>query len=396
MATQKSTKDLIIKNLGPEQKFTQVPNELLRDPSLSLKAKGLLCQLLSNKDGWKSHIKQLENTNKDGRDGIKKARTELQQEGYLVLLNIKDKKTKKFVGTLWGYSYEKYTLNLKKYVIQLDKQGFELVDKQGVLTNHGIDSNGEAVDGFSVDGFSGDGFSGDGKSATKNTNTKNTKNKNTNIDNCEPQNGSPRLTKEQKAFLNDKTGKLIKSYPKPVNTSVQKEKIKTLLARLLYEQNIPWRKIHMALRFYKHSKLWEDTSKIPQLITWLEQKWYDSPEAMVISFELSEIIKSYMNVSHDIKRIKSWSVYVSKLLKSVDYEQIQESLDWYAEHVNGEYIPVIESGKSLYEKYSKLVAAIKRDQFKPDKKLRNTSGVDKSIKFDNDGRTTVIKSFNSN
>ncbi len=43
-------------NCSITKEFTHAPNELLRNPDRSSKAKALLCLLLSNKGGWKSYF----------------------------------------------------------------------------------------------------------------------------------------------------------------------------------------------------------------------------------------------------------------------------------------------------------------------------------------------------
>jgi len=63
--------------------WTQIANEVLRDPSLSLKAKGLLGQLISHEDGWQLSLKYAETECSDGRYAIRSAITELEEAGYV-------------------------------------------------------------------------------------------------------------------------------------------------------------------------------------------------------------------------------------------------------------------------------------------------------------------------
>tara|TARA_B110000858_G_scaffold198234_1_gene263411 strand:- start:3990 stop:4742 length:753 start_codon:yes stop_codon:yes gene_type:complete len=74
---------IIRRKLQHEYRFTQIPNEWLRDPRLSLKAKGLLSQLLSHAEGWKVTIKSLAKANNCGRDAVRGAVRELEDLGYL-------------------------------------------------------------------------------------------------------------------------------------------------------------------------------------------------------------------------------------------------------------------------------------------------------------------------
>lgn len=81
----------------------------------------------------------------------------------------------------------------------------------------------------------------------------------------------------------------------------------------------------------------------------------------LIKNKLKDILYKYHNREFNSK---SWSDPIGKLIRidKVKPDEILKSLDWYADHIGEEYIPVIESGKSLREKYSKLENAIKRNK----------------------------------
>lgn len=64
--------------------YTQIPNDWVRDSRLSLKAIGLLVQLISHNPGWKMSIRSLARANGTGVDTIKSAIVELETYGYLV------------------------------------------------------------------------------------------------------------------------------------------------------------------------------------------------------------------------------------------------------------------------------------------------------------------------
>ena len=73
----------------------------------------------------------------------------------------------------------------------------------------------------------------------------------------------------------------------------------------------------------------------------------------------------------DTVLIDNFSRIVRRLLSEengIDYERIRTALQWYRKHKNEQYIPVIESGRSLQEKFSKLEAAITREDFKKNDK----------------------------
>ena len=50
-------------NANINNNYTMINNDILRDPTLSLKAKTLLCLLLSNQKGWKSYKTQIKRSN---------------------------------------------------------------------------------------------------------------------------------------------------------------------------------------------------------------------------------------------------------------------------------------------------------------------------------------------
>jgi hypothetical protein len=63
--------------------YTQIPNDWVRDSRLSLKAIGLLAQIMSHKPGWNLSIRSIARINETGVGTIKSAVEELEQFGYL-------------------------------------------------------------------------------------------------------------------------------------------------------------------------------------------------------------------------------------------------------------------------------------------------------------------------
>lgn len=63
--------------------FTTIPNEWLRDPRLTLKARGLLALILSHRVGWRVTVASLARTNPEGKDAINAAIRELEDNGYM-------------------------------------------------------------------------------------------------------------------------------------------------------------------------------------------------------------------------------------------------------------------------------------------------------------------------
>jgi biotin operon repressor len=82
--------------------FTQIPNDWLRDPEISLGAKGLLAQLLSHTPGWRISQENLAHANGVGRDAIRTLINELLNAGYLTRSEDRERNEKGYLG---GYTY---------------------------------------------------------------------------------------------------------------------------------------------------------------------------------------------------------------------------------------------------------------------------------------------------
>ena len=83
--------------------YTVMANYHLRDKSLSLKAKGLLSQMLSLPDDWDYTLKGLAFINREKIDAIRQAIRELEQAGYIVRSRERDER-----GRLRGADYVIY------------------------------------------------------------------------------------------------------------------------------------------------------------------------------------------------------------------------------------------------------------------------------------------------
>lgn len=63
--------------------YTVMSNHHLRNTELSLRAKGLLSQILSLPEGWDYTIAGLAKINKEGKDAVRAAVQELEKAGYI-------------------------------------------------------------------------------------------------------------------------------------------------------------------------------------------------------------------------------------------------------------------------------------------------------------------------
>ena len=75
---------MIIRAPHPTKNFTIVQNEIVRNPMLSFKARGLLIYLLSMPAEWSSSSVNLARTSPDGRESIRTGMRELHDAGYMV------------------------------------------------------------------------------------------------------------------------------------------------------------------------------------------------------------------------------------------------------------------------------------------------------------------------
>jgi hypothetical protein len=78
--------------------------------------------------------------------------------------------------------------------------------------------------------------------------------------------------------------------------------------------------------------------------------------------KLSEIIQTKKNIKHTSGQINSWAEEIRKLceVNEVGEERLNRALEWYEKNIGGQYVPVIESGVSLRDKFTKLESAIER------------------------------------
>jgi len=122
-------------NCSYHHQFTQVPNELLRNPKISAKAKVIIAILLSNKIGWKSHLELLITMMKEGKDSIRAGLVELESFGYLKRVRYQDKVTKKYAGIFWAYTDEPNHFNIEEHMHILESMGLTPELEKPALAN---------------------------------------------------------------------------------------------------------------------------------------------------------------------------------------------------------------------------------------------------------------------
>lgn len=81
--------------------YTVMSNAHFREKNMSLKAKGLLSQMMSLPDDWDYSIMGLTTLSKDGKDSVMSALNELEKFGYLKRTRLTDEH-----GRFAGYDYD--------------------------------------------------------------------------------------------------------------------------------------------------------------------------------------------------------------------------------------------------------------------------------------------------
>jgi len=74
---------MIVRSPRPSSHFTVVQNQVIRDKRLSWRARGILIYLLSQPDDWKTTAAHLTAVGIEGRDSVRMALSELENQGYL-------------------------------------------------------------------------------------------------------------------------------------------------------------------------------------------------------------------------------------------------------------------------------------------------------------------------
>lgn len=82
-----------------------------------------------------------------------------------------------------------------------------------------------------------------------------------------------------------------------------------------------------------------------------------------IAKKLASIIRTKKRISITQGKLNAWCLPIMRLCKtdSISVDRIEKALEWYNNHIGEDFVPVIESGTSLRNKFTKLESAMKRD-----------------------------------
>jgi hypothetical protein len=108
-----------------------------------------------------------------------------------------------------------------------------------------------------------------------------------------------------------------------------------------------------------------------------EKIYQETRKCMPHARALADIVKSQKNVSVTPDRMRSWANEIRKLIYSsekVSVDRVVAALEWYSENVGLEYVPLVESGKSFREKFTRLEAAMARGTSSKNRAKHGTRG----------------------
>ena len=112
-------------NCSITRNFTIVPNEFIRNPEISAKAKTILSILLSNRQGWHSCVTSISTMMREGASAIKAGLSELEDFEYLIRIRYRRKEDKVLVGSFWSYTDTPNQFNIIEHLDKLSDAGLE-------------------------------------------------------------------------------------------------------------------------------------------------------------------------------------------------------------------------------------------------------------------------------
>ena len=239
-------------NCSKKENYTQIPNDLLRNPEISGKAKALLCLLLSNSDNWHSYFEVIKTMMKEEEHAIRSGLKELEKFGYLKRVRYRDNTTKKLKGSFWAYCNTPFSFEYQKQLSILHSHNLETIELKPQVENSNVEKTTR-------------GFSQRGKTSTKNTNIKEKQFKKTSS-------GSELISPS----IFERFWKLYPKHP-------DKGKAISAWNKLCNKKERPtWIEIKRALILQIKTERWQNKQYIPQPTTWINQsRWLDDPKEMV-------------------------------------------------------------------------------------------------------------------
>lgn len=243
-------------NCSSQNNFTPAPNQLIRNPEISTKAKIILILLLSNREGWHSCISHLSKMMKEGKTSIQSGIQELEKNGYLLRIKYRNIKTKTWVGSFWAYTDIPWKFEIKNHLTSLQEKGLEILSPEPEAGNPYM-----------------------GFPDMENRPIKILYNNNTN-------NNLP-MEEEKQIYITPTLFELFwELYPRKIDKGKAQSKWNNICKK---KDRPVWKDIKYAIRNQLKSERWQDPKFIPHPTTWLNQsRWLDDPEQMKSSYQSTE------------------------------------------------------------------------------------------------------------
>ena len=112
----------------------------------------------------------------------------------------------------------------------------------------------------------------------------------------------------------------------------------------------------------KDNKTKDNKNLFSDLNLKIEDKQDKNSRYVPLAEKLASIIRKNKRINVTPQKIFSWANEIRKLVETdgVSIQRVETALDWYEDNIGGQYIPVIESGSSLRNKFIKLEDAMRR------------------------------------
>lgn len=286
---KKEVEDLIkeeeVKNKLPDmiysgitKNFTVISNEIIINKELTMKAKGLLLLLLSNKKGWKTYEKSLLKRMKDGITSLRTTLTELEENKYLYRVRYHSKGIRK--GVIYVYGDIPDAIDLTETIDLIEKNGFAASVGRYKRKPNSTKPNSRKPNIRE-------------QPTNKNNNKKTKKNKTISLLRNSSVISTKLTNKEKSKYIQPiQFTEFMELYPKRPSNNLAKAKIAWLkICKYPYNSTKisrpKWKEIKKAIKSHKKSEQWKHAvktkklRKIPMAVTWLNQgRWINDAKDM--------------------------------------------------------------------------------------------------------------------
>jgi len=157
----------------------------------------------------------------------------------------------------------------------------------------------------------------------------------------------------------DESGDQFKQYCLK-NSSNNAQKIQAIMLKNFKQYSLK-NSSNIKKNLYKENEK-ENNILFSDLNSKIESKQDKNFRYVPLAEKLAFIIRKNKRINVTSQRIASWANEIRKLVETdgVFIQRVETALDWYEENIGGQYIPVIESGSSLRNKFIKLEDAMRR------------------------------------